>query len=192
MTKRDLESDDEQATNCDGPENGGPENAGAVPKRHWGKPFVKGQSGNPAGRPRFRGATGRKGDRLPGSDQPTRAVILEEAYRPVVVKDGDREIEMPAHRAVFRALTEAAIGGNRMAQRQFTAIVQHAEAAQKQEQVALYETLERDGVGARYSSTKGEYVQIGSYDDEILSGLSGGVSIVRPVADGPVTDGDDA
>jgi hypothetical protein len=100
------------------------------------------------------------------------------------VKDGDTEIEMPAHRAVFRALTEAAMKGNRAAQRQWTAIVQAAEAAQKQQQVALFETLERDGVSARYSSVRSDYVEVGSFDDEILAGLTGGVSIVRPVADG--------
>ncbi|MGH6617902.1 DUF5681 domain-containing protein [Sphingomonas sp.] len=149
--------------------------------------FVKGQSGNPAGRPRIRGATGRPGDRLPGADEPTRKIILEEAYRTVRVKDGDTEIEMPAHRAVFRALTEAAMKGNRAAQRQWTAIVQAAEAAQKQQQVALFETLERDGVSARYSSVRSDYVEVGSFDDEILAGLTGGVSIVRPVADGDET-----
>ena len=63
-------------------------------------------------------------------------------------------------------------------------MVQAAEAAQKQQQVALFETLERDGVNARYSSATREYVAIGSFDDEILAGLTGGVSIVRPVADG--------
>lgn len=148
-------------------------------RRIVGKPFAKGQSGNPAGRPRFRGASGRKGDRLPGSDLPTRAMILEEAYRRIAVRDGDTEIELPANQAVFRAMTMAAVAGNRMAQRQWTQLVQLAEEAQKREQVALFATLERDGAEARYSGVRREYVPIGDFDDEILTGLQQGVSIVR-------------
>ncbi len=175
MIGRNVESDQNETTGDAAPEKP------ARPMPPLGQRFVKGQSGNPSGRPRVRGATGRPGDRLPGSDEPTRRVILEEAYRTVRVKDGDDEIEMPAHRAVIRALTEAAINGSRLAQRQWTSIVLAAEAVQKQQQVALFETLERDGVGARYSSAKREYVAIGSFDDEIISGLTGGESIVRPV-----------
>ncbi len=184
MIEQDLESGRNGTATHTRPESTG--NTGEAMPTISGR-FVKGQSGNPAGRPRIRGATGRPGDRLPGADEPTRKIILEEAYRTVRVKDGDTEIEMPAHRAVFRALTEAAMKGNRAAQRQWTAIVQAAEAAQKQQQVALFETLERDGVSARYSSVRSDYVEVGSFDDEILAGLTGGVSIVRPVADGDET-----
>jgi hypothetical protein len=152
---------------------------GDPPGRIVGKPFAKGRSGNPAGRPRFRGASGRKGDRLPGSDLPTRAMILEEAYRRISVRDGEAEIEMPANRAVFRAMTMAAVAGSRLAQRQWTQLVQLAEEAQKREQVALFATLERDGAETRYSGIRREYVPIGDFDDEILTGLQQGVSIVR-------------
>jgi hypothetical protein len=52
--------------------------------------FKPGQSGNPAGRPR-RGATGAPGDRLPGAHEPTKAMILEEAYRLVTMRIGEEE-----------------------------------------------------------------------------------------------------
>ncbi|WP_152616575.1 DUF5681 domain-containing protein [Sphingomonas sp. ERG5] len=150
--------------------------------------FIKGKSGNPAGRPRLRGATGRKGDRLPGSDLPTRAMILEEAYRRVSACDGSivgrEEAEMPANRAVFRAMTMAAVQGNRLAQRQWTSLVQRAEEAQKQEQVALFRALEQDGVETRYSLRLGDYVPVGDFDDEILADLDKGISIVRALRNG--------
>jgi len=60
--------------------------------------FRKGQSGNPAGRPRRSGAPG---DRLRGSDEPTRQMILEEAYRPVEVREGDAVHTLPMNQAVF-------------------------------------------------------------------------------------------
>ncbi|MGH6616775.1 DUF5681 domain-containing protein [Sphingomonas sp.] len=173
MTQQHVESGEDYQADDDGPT-----------RRIVGKPFTKGQSGNPAGRPRFRGASGRKGDRLPGSDLPTRAMILEEAYRRITVRDGDAEIELPAHRAVFRAMTMAAVAGSRLAQRQWTQLVQLAEEAQKREQVALFATLERDGAETRYSGVRREYVPIGDFDDEILTGLQQGVSIVRALHSG--------
>ncbi|MES2055394.1 MAG: DUF5681 domain-containing protein [Pseudomonadota bacterium] len=162
-------------------------------KRVVGTPFAKGKSGNPAGRPRLRGATGRKGDRLPGSDLPTRVMILEEAYRRVSACDGSivgrEEAEMPANRAVFRAMTMAAVQGNRLAQRQWTSIVQRAEEEQKQEQVALFRALEQDGVETRYSLRLGDYVPVGDFDDEILADLDKGISIVRALRNGNGDDG---
>lgn len=78
-----------------------------------GRRFAKGQSGNPRGRPKMRGGSGKPGDRLIGADQPTRRMILEEAYRTITVRDGDEEIQMTANRAVFRAMMERALKGSR-------------------------------------------------------------------------------
>lgn len=102
--------------------------------------FRKGQSGNPAGRPR---RTGAPGDRLRGAAEPTQQMILDEAYGLVTVCDGDSEIEMPTNQAVFRAIGLAALKGSLNAQRRWAEMVQAAEAAQKRAQVAIYNVAER-------------------------------------------------
>lgn len=141
-------------------------------RRGPGRPFAKGASGNPAGRPRR--ATGAPGDRLPGSDQPTRAAILAEAYRRVTVTDGEDLVDLPANVAVLRALTEAALKGNQTAQRRWTAIVQEAENAQMRDQLALYNLMERAPYGR-----EGE----ASYDDDILVDSRSGRVVIRDFAD---------
>ncbi|MGH6615192.1 DUF5681 domain-containing protein [Sphingomonas sp.] len=147
-----------------------------------GQRFTKGMSGNPAGRPPGRGATGGRGDRLPGADQPTRAMILEEAYRMVQVEEPDgSSIELPAHRAVFRALTRAAMNGNPIAQRRWTAIVQAAEREQKETQIALFNMLERGGVNERYSAEQRGFVPLWTSDDDVMVDGVSGVAVVRAV-----------
>lgn len=132
--------------------------------------FAKGSSGNPAGRPSGRRATGAPGDRLPGSDQPTRAMILEEAYRLVRLGEGDAAIELPAHRAVFRSLTEAAMKGNQAALRRWTQMVQQAENDQMRDQLALYNLMERAPYGREPEA---------SYEDDILVDSRSGRVIIR-------------
>ncbi|GAA0315832.1 hypothetical protein GCM10009087_27910 [Sphingomonas oligophenolica] len=147
---------------------------GSGPKRGSGRPFIKGQSGNPAGRP-IRRATGAPGDRLPGADQPTRAVILNEAYSLVTVGEGDEAVEMPANVAVFRALTRAALKGSQIAQRRWTRMVREAELEQKEDQVAIFNTLERASV-LDYEP---------SYEDDILvDKFSRGVIVRRMDGEG--------
>jgi hypothetical protein len=108
--------------------------------------FRKGQSGNPHGRPRKHRATGGPGDRLPGADEPTRAMILAEAYRTVRVEEDGRTIDLPAHQAVLRAMVRNAVAGNRIAQWRFTQIVQEAERQTKADQLVLYHAFEWQGV----------------------------------------------
>jgi hypothetical protein len=85
----------------------------------YGKPplhtrFRKGQSGNPAGRPRKQPRTCVK------------ELTLAEAYRAVVVKeDGDGRAEpVPALQAILRSQVALAIKGNGPAQRAVLAAVQ--------------------------------------------------------------------
>jgi hypothetical protein len=105
----------------------------------YGKPpaefrFKKGQSGNPAGRPRKSGGFRSRGPNKSG-DQPAKKYLLEEAYRPVLVREGERTIELPAIQAVFRAMGVSAMKGNRFAQRTLAELVQAVEAENRQAQL---------------------------------------------------------
>jgi len=183
MTEHALESTDRD----DGEEEGGydpdewPEDGWAPAEepdrakrggkpRGMGQPFAKGVSGNPAGRPRKRMRSGAPGDRLLGSDEPTRALILEEAYRLVTVRDGEGETMMTANRAMIRAMTEQALKGSPAAKRRWTAMVREAELEQKRFQIALYTLMERSPYPHQDEMT---------YEDEVVVGRTPEASMVR-------------
>lgn len=98
----------------------------------YGKPpketrFKPGKSGNPRGRPK--GAKNKRpalnGDRL-------QAIILEEAYRDIPVRDGDRSVTMPMAQAIVRSLAVNAAKGQHRAQRLFADLLATTETAQRQ------------------------------------------------------------
>ena len=89
--------------------------------------FRKGQSGNPAGRPSKRG--NKPKNIFAFGLAPTRALILEEAYRAIMLREGDRTVTMPAIQAVMRAMTVQALKGNRLAQKNLAEFVQKVEAS---------------------------------------------------------------
>lgn len=94
--------------------------------------FRKGQSGNPAGK--RKGTTNRPrpaGERL-------RALLLEEAYRPIKVSADGVEVTMPLAQAVLRSLAEAAAKGEARAQAVFFKLV----GASEVEATAMEEMLE--------------------------------------------------
>jgi hypothetical protein len=101
----------------------------------YGKPpahsrFRPGESGNPRGRPK--GARNRPA--LPGPrEEKLKSLILEEAYRPVTVKDGDNQVTIPMAQAVLRSVAVNAAKGSHRAQRHFADLVSGTERDRKRE-----------------------------------------------------------
>ena len=137
--------------------------------------FRKGASGNPSGKRAVPRRSGRRGDRLIGADQPTRALILAEAYRTVRLNRdgsivGDDEREMPLNQAIIRAMARAALSGSRMAQHRWTELVREAEREQRAAQVVIYNALEREDYRRNPKA---------SYDDDIILDTTAGTVLVR-------------
>lgn len=112
-----------------------------VPRVGYGCPpaehrFKKGVSGNPRGRPR--GSRNRPAKFNP-ADEPTASLILEEAYRPVTIREGDKVVELPAIQAVMRSMGVSAMKGNRLAQKTMAELVQKIEAARSAEHLSVFE-----------------------------------------------------
>ena len=92
--------------------------------------FKKGRSGNPKGRPPKKKAVqpgfgalgGGIADRLA-------AMALDEAGRPVTVREGDKVAEIPAMQALLRTMFRAAAQGDTKAGRQLLEVIARAESA---------------------------------------------------------------
>ena len=89
--------------------------------------FKKGTSGNLAGRPPKKkdppsGALGG------GIADRFNAMALDEATRPVTVKEGDKVSELPAMQAVLRTMFRAAAHGDTKAARQLLEVISRAES----------------------------------------------------------------
>lgn len=88
--------------------------------------FKPGTSGNPRGRP--------KGSRnkLPAlNEERMKAIILEEAYRTIKVRDGEKNVSVPIARAVLRSLSVNAVKGQHRSQRLFAELLAAVETSRK-------------------------------------------------------------
>jgi hypothetical protein len=106
----------------------------------YGKPpkatrFRPGRSGNPKGRPRG-SRTKRSGD---AGTERLKAMVLEEAYRQIQVRDGDKLVEMSTVQAAVRSLSLSAVKGNQRSQRMLFDSVGAIESEQRQGRLATYE-----------------------------------------------------
>jgi len=86
--------------------------------------FKKGQSGNSKGRPK-------KVAVAPEGAPSANRLALQEAERPVKVREGDDVHEIPTIEAVLRAQTKSAISGNAFAQRDLLNRYEKAEAERR-------------------------------------------------------------
>ena len=97
---------------------------GKAPPAHR---FRKGQSGNPRGRPK-----GAKSGKPALPEERLKAIVLEEAYRTITVRDGDRTVTLPMAQAIVRTLAVEAARGQPRAQRLFTAMLTAIERQDKE------------------------------------------------------------
>jgi len=151
--------------------------------------FKKGTSGNPKGRPPKKKSV--PGFGALGTADRLSAMALDEAGRPVTVREGDKVSEIPAMQALLRTMFRAAAQGDAKAGRQLLEVIARAESARTEKALGvlqsaaqhiekyapIFEKHEREGLDPPdiYPHP----------DDFIINGATGEVTI-----DGPTTKED--
>jgi hypothetical protein len=116
-----------------------------TPRRYRNPPvehrFRKGVSGNPRGRPRkSRALVSTKIGGQPGIgfEDRVKSLAIEEAYRSIKIREGDRVEKVPVIQAILRKVAVAAANGNTRAQQTYLNLLIGAEADRR---VATMEML---------------------------------------------------
>lgn len=137
--------------------------------------FKKGQSGNPNGRARMR---------LSGIER-AKQMLLEEAYRPVSVREGETIRKMPALQAVIRSKMNLAAKGNRLAQQAVLKMIQSIEQEKEADRAQLMEAAIEYKIGAERDiaqrKLKGTYREgdVTPHPDDILIDMETGRVFMR-------------
>jgi len=108
----------------------------------YGKPpkasrFKPGTSGNPGGRPKGSGSA-KPADVVV---EQIKALVLEEAYRPIQIRDGDKLVELPLVRAVVRSLGLNAAKGQHRSQTTLLDLVTAVEGERRSNRERLFEEV---------------------------------------------------
>jgi hypothetical protein len=98
--------------------------------------FKKGTSGNPKGRPPKKKAV-QPGFGALGTADRLGAMALDEAGRPVTVREGDEVSEIPAMQALLRTMFRAAAQGDAKAGRQLLEVIARAESARTEKALGV-------------------------------------------------------
>ena len=149
--------------------------------------FKKGRSGNPKGRPRKKPVQPGLGALGGGIADRFGAMALEEATRPITVREGDKVSEIPAMQALIRTMFRAAAEGDTKAARQLLDVIARAESGRtgsaleilehavqyKEKYGPIFEQREREGL---------DPLDIFPHpDDLIINETTGEVTIDGPI-----------
>src|ERR1700730_2231265 len=150
--------------------------------------FKKGTSGNPKGRPRKKAVQPGFGALGGGIADRFGAMALDEATRPITVREGDKVSEIPAMQALIRTMFRAAAQGDTKAGRQLLEVIARAESGRsgaaleilehavqyKEKYIPIFEQREREGL---------DPLDIFPHpDDVIINETTGEVTIDGPIS----------
>ena len=105
--------------------------------------FRKGASGNPKGRPRKKRAlvsTKVNGQPGIGFEDRIKSLAIEEAYRLITIREGDRTERIPVIQAILRKVAVAAANGNTRAQQNYLNLLIGAETDRRVASTQLLKT----------------------------------------------------
>lgn len=129
-----------------------------------------------------------KSDPLPIVDVPIYSMILEEAMRPVQVRDGDKVMKIPAYQAGVRATYINAAKGSNPAMRNAHLITTHAEKIERDrlEEIVTIWREYKDAATQRlaYCNARGIEFDWDIHPDDVqFDGRKGAIYIVGPLND---------